>query len=283
MLTHIKIGTEIAFTRDRSSKLTIWLSVPLATVEPSPDLRLYTISIRSLIHNAIWAGKVHSFHGLHIVSWCQIGHRIGRENRYEFVWLWFLCTQPHLTTPRSRSLCQHLRLSEDDVESLHKLSKCCLGWCPCNHVSLWLDNCWNLQFSSPILHISLTEVGGCMPQSRLGQFVKPLLLLPKSLHAVLYCFGDPAHHPAWFVIVTQHDKLCIVFSIFFVIPILRIVRTCKITQTVSDSNEHLSKRFSRRSSCCSRVSAVLISSWICIIAVSASWTHFLATEVSLLT
>jgi len=60
-------------------------------------------------------------------------------------------------------------------------------------VMVWLlssqsgcHNCRNLHFSRPILHIALTELVDYVPPSRLCQIVKPHLLLPKALHAVLY-------------------------------------------------------------------------------------------------
>jgi len=64
---------------------------------------------------------------------------------------------------------------------------------------------------------------------------------PKALHAVLYRFGDCAHHPLRFIIFAQLAKLCIFFMIIFDIPILLFFGTCKIAQTVSDSIQHLRK------------------------------------------
>ena len=80
---------------------------------------------------------------------------------------------------------------------------------------------------------------GCIPPSRLHQFVKPDLLLLKTGHVALYRFGDCAHHPARFVIFAQLAKICIFSIIFFVFPILLIVRTCKTAKTVSDSIQYL--------------------------------------------
>jgi hypothetical protein len=101
-----------------------------------------------------------------------------------------------------------------------------------------LNDDWNPQFGCAVLLISFTEVVGCILPSRLCQFIKLHLLLPKALHALLDRFGDYAHHPAWFIIFAQLALLCLLILIF---PILSIVGTCKITQTVSDSSLHLLK------------------------------------------
>jgi len=116
-------------------------------------------------------------------------------------------------------------------------------------VYLWLDNRRNLQFVSPILHYSLTEVVCCVPTSRLRQFIKLHLLLPKTLQAVVYCVGDCAHHPARSIVIPQLAEHCIFFIIFFLFPILLIVRTCMIAQTVSNSIQHLFQRCFGLSGC----------------------------------
>jgi len=128
------------------------------------------------------------------------------------------------------------------------LSKYCWGWCGCKGVYLVLDNNQNLQFGSPVPRITRMEVVGCVPPSRLRQFSKTHLLLPTTLHAVLYFFGDCAHHPARFI-TTQLSELCIFFVIFLVFPILLIVRSGKIAKTVSDSIQHLFESRYRLSSC----------------------------------
>jgi hypothetical protein len=99
---------------------------------------------------------------------------------------------------------------------------------------LRLDNGWNTQFSGAVLLISFREVVGCILPSQLSQFVELHLLLPKSLHVLLERCGDCAHHPAGFVIFAQIALLSIFIILLF--PIVPIVGTCKITQTVSDSN-----------------------------------------------
>ena len=137
------------------------------------------------------------------------------------------------------------------------LSRCCRGWWGCRYDYLRPDNHLNFPFSCPVLHISLMKVVGCIPQSLLGQFVKPLLILPKTLHAVLYRFADCAHHPTRFVIITEIAKLSIFFMIFLVFPMLLIVGTCKIAQTVSDSIQHPSKRCFSLSSCSSYIVQLL--------------------------
>jgi len=67
----------------------------------------------------------------------------------------------------------------------------------------------------------------------------PYLLLPNTSHAMLYRFGDCAHLPARFIIFAQLAKLCIFLIIILVFPSLLIFGTSNITQTVSDSIQHL--------------------------------------------
>jgi len=186
--------------------------------------------------------KAYRFNRLRILSHHRIGCRVRRKDRYELVWLLFLRTQSYLIMSWLRSQRHHLRLSSDDMNSVHMLSKCCQEWWGCSRVYLRLDNCPNLQFGSPILHISITKVVGWIPPSGLGQFIKPHLLLPKTLHAVLYCFWYCAHHPARFIILTQLTKLSMFFITFLIFPVVLIIGTWKITQTVSDSIQYLLKR-----------------------------------------
>jgi len=207
--------------------------------EPSPYLHPYSISVCKLTTDALCRVKADGFNSSHILNWCWIDSHMGQKNWYEFVCLWFLQTQPHVTTYWSRCYFQHMQLSTDDFRSVRMLSKCCRGRCGCSHVYLVFNNDRNVQFSSPILYISLTEILGCVPPSGLCQLVKPHLRLPNTLHAVLYCFSDCAHHPARFSIITQIAKLCIFLIIFLVFHIAFIVETCKIPQTVSDSIQHV--------------------------------------------
>jgi hypothetical protein len=105
---------------------------------------------------------------------------------------------------------------------------------------LRLNDGRNPQFGGAVLLISFTKVVGCILPSRLSQFIEIHLFLPKPLHALLDSFGDCVHHPAGFVIFTQIALLSL--FIIFLFPILPIIGTCKITQTVSDSNQHFLKR-----------------------------------------
>jgi hypothetical protein len=114
---------------------------------------------------------------------------------------------------------------------------------------LGLPNCRNLHFSCPGLHLSLTDVVGRIPPSWLHQFFKTHLLLLKALNLVLYRFGGCAHQPAWFVLFAHRGKPCISFIIILVFPILLILGFCKIAQTVSDSIQHLLKRYFRLCGC----------------------------------
>jgi len=125
----------------------------------------------------------------------------------------------------------HLRYSLDDIMRLRKLSKCCGCRICCIFVRMQCDNCRNLQFRSAVPLITFKEVVGRVPSSRFCQFVKIHLHLPTSLHALLYCFRDCAHHPAGFIIFAHLAPLCM----FIICPILLIVRTCNIAQTFSNS------------------------------------------------
>jgi len=71
------------------------------------------------------------------------------------------------------------------------------------------------------------------------QYVKLYLFPPRPLHALLYRFGQFTHHPAVFIIFVQLALLC--HFIILVFPILPIVVSSKITETVSHSNHHLVK------------------------------------------
>ena len=81
------------------------------------------------------------------------------------------------------------------------------------------------------------------PPTRLGQFINPHPRLCKPSQAVHYRVGNSAHHPAWFVILTEFAKLSIFFIIFRVIRMLLIVWTCTIAQTVSNRIQHLQDWF----------------------------------------
>jgi len=126
-------------------------------------------------------------------------------------------------------------LSGDNIKSLHKVSISCQWCCGCSHVCVGLHNCWNIEFSPPVLYISLTAVVGLVPTSPLRQIVNPYVLLLKTLHAMLYHFGTCAHCPASSVNIALLLRQHCIILIMLVLPILNIIRTCKIAQTVSDS------------------------------------------------
>jgi len=129
------------------------------------------------------------------------------------------------------------------------------------------DNCRNIQFGYDIFLIFFTEVIGHVPQSRLCQFVKLHLLVPKSLHALLYRFRYSAHHPAGFIIFAQCVQLCI----FIIFPILFIVWTHKIAQTSSNRIQHLLKYLTDLPGCqspafnTSHIFLLLLNSCLCIL------------------
>jgi hypothetical protein len=64
-----------------------------------------------------------------------------------------------------------------------------------------------------------------------------------ALHAVPYCSGDCAHHPARFIVFAQLAKLCVFFIFRDKFPILLMIGTWKIAQSVSNSIQHLLECF----------------------------------------
>ena len=103
-------------------------------------------------------------------------------------WAWFLWVEPLLSTSWSRCPLRHLRLSWENIKTLHKLSKCCRWWCGWSLVCLSLDNCRNQQCGHPTLDISLTEVVSCIPPSRLRKFSN------------LFCFCRKLPMQCWTVV-----------------------------------------------------------------------------------
>jgi len=150
----------------------------------------------------------------------------------------------------------------------------CCWRCAWKCICFGRNDCRNLQFCCPVHWISFREVVGRLPPSWLCEFVKPHLLLPKSVQAVLYWFRDFAHHPAGFVIFAQLAQLCI-FIIFLMISVLMLVGSSKIAQTVPDTSQHLFKWFFWLSGCqfwMFRISDILllllnrclcVFSWLC--------------------
>jgi len=115
--------------------------------------------------------------------------------------------------------------------------------------SLGLHNSRNLGFGSSILHISLTEVVGCIPPSGLHPFIKRNMILLVTLQAVVYHFGECAHHLAVFVIFAHLVQLCIFFIMILIFPFLLPARTSKIMQTELSSIQHLFDYLFRLSGC----------------------------------
>jgi len=159
-----------------------------------------------------------------------------------------------MTTSWSRSPLQHLRYPVDNIKTHYQLSECC--WCKCSRIiiRLWYNDCRNHQFRCAVLPVSVTETVSWVPPSRLCQFDKLCLLLPKALHTLLYRYVDCAHHPAGFIIFAQLALLCLFIMLIF--PIIPIFGTCKIAQTVSDIHNHRLKHpfglsgCQFRASCC---------------------------------
>lgn len=96
----------------------------------------------------------------------------------------------------------HLRYSRIHRKIHSKHSKCC--WCRycCVFILLELKDSQNLQFIHLVLLIYFPGIVGRASSSRLSQFIRSYLHLPKFLHTVLHHFGDCAHHAAEFIIIT---------------------------------------------------------------------------------
>jgi len=183
--------------------------------------------------NAYWFNRLRFQQRWHIAL-CG-----GLKTGYARVWLQLHWTWPNMTTSWSRSLLRHLQYSGDDVKTLQKLSNCCQYRCRCIKIRLLLNDCRNLQSRFAVLLISFMEVIDCVLPSRLCQFVELHPRLRNPLLVLLHHFRNCAHHPAGFIIFAHLALLCLCIILIF--PILPIVGTCKITQTVSNSNHHLQK------------------------------------------
>ena len=120
---------------------------------------------------------------------------------------------------------------------LHQLSNC--YWCRCRCVIsyLQLKDGQHQPFGLDVLLLSFTEGTGYLLPSSRGQFLKLNLHLTKPHHVLLHRFGDCAHHSAGFIIFAQLALLYLFIILIFLI--LCIVRTSKITWTVSHSHHHL--------------------------------------------
>jgi len=138
-----------------------------------------------------------------------------------------------------RSHLRHLQLSRDSVKRLQRLTNSRQWRWGLIILGVRLNDRGNLQFRGPILLISPTKVVGQVSPALSHQFIKHRLLLPKTLHPMLYSFVVCTHHPAGFIIFAQLAQLGILFIIIFVFPILPIFRTCTITQTISNGIQNL--------------------------------------------
>ena len=121
--------------------------------------------------NDYWFNRAYWFHWLHFQQCWQIRLRSGLTAWYARFWLRLHRTKPDMTTSWSRSALRPLRYSGDNVEILHKLSKCCQWRCRSIIIRLWLSARQKTQFECAGLLVSFTEVVGCILPSWLSQFV----------------------------------------------------------------------------------------------------------------
>jgi len=173
---------------------------------------------------------------------CLLGEEIGRCVTREWqkvsVCLGYPETKAHMTAFWLKSQIQHLRFSRDAMSRLHRLTYC--RWFRYSSIIF----CWqlnysrNLEFSHPLLRISLIKVVCYVSPAWLHQFVKIHLLLPKTLYLMLYYFGNWGNHPAGFIIFTELTKFRIISIIILVFRIISIVRTGQNLQTISNGNQH---------------------------------------------
>jgi len=70
-----------------------------------------------------------------------------------------------MSAPWVRNHLQHLRFCGDAIKSLHRFTSCHRRWRGCIVFSVRLNGSRNLQFSHPIILISLTEVVSCVALS----------------------------------------------------------------------------------------------------------------------
>ena len=231
-VTHQTIGAWIAFATNILSKIAFCPLTPPAMQEQAPVLRPNPISTQWSTIYAIYWGKSWRVQQALNCNRQQIRCRDGWERCNCFLWLGFLHTKPLMATSWARSRMRHWWLSEDAIKSLNNFMKCCRYRCGYIIVHLRLNNNRDLHVQHSVLLISLMEVAGCTSQSRLRQFNQCHLLLPKSLHATVYCFGSCVHHPAGFVIFTKVTQLSIFSIIIHDFPIVVIIGTCKMAQTI---------------------------------------------------
>jgi len=175
---------------------------------------------------------------------------------------------------------RYLWWSRDDIKSLHKLYTCCQWWCGRSHVCLGHENCQNLHLGRTVQLLSIPEVVGCVPPSLWHQSIEHHHFLTKFRHAALDRFGECARHPAGFVIVARRAQLSS-FIINLIIPILLFVRPWRSLRLSPIAFVISSNVFTTCLDVDPTIPAFLISSSSRLIAVSASWTRFLATVVSL--
>jgi len=209
----------------------------------SSDAKAVTISLSGSYINMVIIRRVYARQKSYCVNWLRLRQlsRIGLHGWlttwYAWFWLWLHRTKPNKTMSWSRSPLQQLQYSGDNVKTLHQLSKCSRWRCRRVIIHSRLNDWRNPQFRCAKLHISFTEVVGCILPARFSQFVRLHLLLSKPLHVLLYRFGDCANHPAGFVLFAQLALLSLYIRL--ILLFLPIVGPCKISQTVSDRNQHL--------------------------------------------
>jgi len=156
---------------------------------------------------------------------------------YTCVWLHLPSTYPTMTMFWSKCPIRHLPYSVDNVKTPHKLSICCPCRCHCITMSLWVNSSWNMQFICAVYFISFTEVVCWILLSWVCSFVKLYLHSQKPPQGLLCYSGQCANYPAGFFIVA-HQALRCLFNIQ-IFPMLPIVGSCKITESVLDSDDYL--------------------------------------------
>jgi len=153
-------------------------------------------------------------------------------------------------------------------------------------VMVWLQSCLCGAGQLPELLIGPSHTvyhshGSSQPHSPIPVVLirKASSGMPKSLHTLLYCFWDCPYYPARFVVFVQLARVWIFFVICRVFPVLLIVGTCKVAQTIILSIEHLQNCFPDFVVVDPACSTSLMPSCSCLISVSESWSRILATLV----
>jgi len=186
-----------------------------------------------------------------------------------------------MTTSWSRSPLRPLRYSVDNVNTHHKLSKCCRWRCQSFIIRLQLNYCQNLRFECAILLISFTEVVGCILPPRLSQLLSFICFCQNlSVHRFTILLIVPITQPGSSSSLSLPHSVSLSYSSFPSSPSSELARSLRLSPIVTSISSNV---FSGSLYVNPAISACFLLSCSCWNAASASSTRFLATAVSLTT